>query len=125
MRRGWLVFFIATGIAAACANESDIYVYTARRYSADGGCLDPYKSIDVVHGDSVSSTCAPICFQYGGETFTSTVCPPLPDLAVGLDAQAPECVAANGLYMSTCGTDAGETEDEDAAVPLDASDDGG
>lgn len=135
--RRWraLLLFGPLAVGAACAG-ADQYVYTARRYDADAGCLEPYASIGVITGDSVSSTCSPICFRLLDQTFTSTMCPPLPTLAVALDAEAPECLAAASLFDGTCGGDAGIPSDggdaskdaavpPDAEVPLDASDDGG
>ena len=99
-------------------------MYTARRYEADAACLEPYKSIDFVNGDSVSSKCAPNCFEYGGETFTSTMCPPLPELATALDAEAPECKIAITLYDTPCGgDDAGSTYDSGSPVVEDAGKD--
>lgn len=130
MRRAVVAALVLGPIAIVMACGGDHYVYTARRYDADGACLDPYKSIDFVNGDSVSSKCAPNCFQFGGETFTSVVCPPLPDLATALDAEAPECKAAIALYDTTCGGDAGSAydagdDDDDARHDvLDAGDGG-
>lgn len=131
MRRGRVaIVLVPLAIAASC-KAGETYVYSARKYVADAGCLEPYKSIDLVNGDSVASTCAPSCFLYGGETFTSTVCPPLPDLATELDAEAPECQAAVALYGVTCGADAGREDaapagEEDAGKDvLDAGDGGG
>ena len=114
---------MVAGVACASA---DHYVYSARKYDADVGCLEPYRAVDLVAGDSVSSKCDPVCFRYGNDTFTSKVCPPLPDLAVGLDAESPECKAANALYDQTCGADAaaGDADDDDSTDRLDAGDGG-
>lgn len=130
MRLSWRVAVVAlltmSGVGLACAN-SDKYVYTARRINADGGCLEAYKGIDLVNGDTVSSVCEPTCFRYGDDTFTSKMCPPLPDLAIGLDAESPECKAASELYGTTCGADAAPPAegDDDDDVALDAGDGGG
>lgn len=115
------ILLVPFAIAAACKG-SDTYVYSARRYVADAGCLEAYKSIDLVNGDSVSSKCAPNCFSYGGQTYTSTVCPPIPELATALDPESPECKAAVELYAVTCGQEAGTPED--AGEPSDDADAG-
>jgi hypothetical protein len=124
MRRAIVAALLLGPIVVVVACGAEHYVYTARKYDADAACLDPYKSIDFVNGDSVSSTCAPNCFEYAGETFTSTMCPPLPDLATALDAEAPECKAAVTLYDAACGGEMGSADyDSGTAVIADAGTD--
>ena len=131
MWRAVIAGLAALGLVAAACGDDDHYVYSARRYDALHACLDPYKSIDLIAGDAISSKCAPACFRLGNELYTSTVCPPLPTGATPIDGADPQCVAANALYQQTCGVDASALpadDDDDAsdgAVALDAGDDRG
>jgi hypothetical protein len=128
IRRLLLLLAIGAALIIAC-EEADSYVFTARRYDPDAACLEPYKSIEVVPGGSVSSRCPLSCLTVGSDTFVSTVCPPLPANATALQLDAEACLLA--LEAGSCvaedegdaGEEEEEEEDEDAGV--DASSDAG
>jgi hypothetical protein len=119
-----LVITGALGIVVAC--EDSVYVYSGRRYNADGACLEAYKPIEVVPGSSVD-LCRPTCFSVGSDTFVSALCPPLPANATQLPRDAAACARALKLFDATCGEetpeDAGEEEQppEEDASPVDAA----
>ncbi len=125
-RRVVLLLVVVIGAVAFACEEADSYVFTAQRYDPDAGCLEPYKSIEVVPGGSVSSRCPATCLMVGNETFVSTVCPPLPANATALLLDAEACVLA--LEAGSCGADeegdGGEEEEEDAGRDGDGGDAG-
>ncbi|MBX3231716.1 MAG: hypothetical protein KIT84_23180 [Labilithrix sp.] len=123
-------FFVALAlvVAAAC-NEVQTYVFVARRYDAEAGCLESYTSIDLINGSGAGSKCGPTCFRFNGSIYTTRVCPPLPESVEQLDQDSPECLAANVPDLEDSGCrelfeqqQAGDDDDDD---DLDASDEGG
>jgi hypothetical protein len=123
-----LAALVLAAMAVACEAES--YVYTARRYDADGSCLEKYTSIEVVAGSGASNRCPLQCLTASGSTFVSAVCPPLPPNATALPGNDPECKAALAVAEVTCGADAGDASAKDASekdqgVDASTSDDAG
>jgi hypothetical protein len=123
---------LTTGGLASCIS-TDSYVYTAQKYDPTNDCVNAYAPVEVVNGSGASAKCAPVCLMVGTDVFVSTLCPPLPDIATAVDADAGACLAALAAAASgaTCdmpvvtegGTDDGGAEggDQDAEAP-DAAD---
>ena len=122
LRKTSIVLVLALAAIAACEG-ADSYVYTARRYDPAGACLEPYAPVEVVDGPGVAATCPETCLTVGAEVFVTNMCPPLPDIATELQADAAACIAARGVSGSTCGEepegDAGA--DPDSGATGDAS----
>lgn len=131
--RAWPFVLLGAGLGLAFAcNEVQSYVFTARRYDPDAGCLASYVPIDEIPGRGVGNRCGPTCFRFENAIYTTRVCPPLPDAVEELDQQSPECLAANepSIYDASCsadepgdGGDAGSDDDDDE--PVDAAVEGG
>ena len=107
-----LLLVSLVALVVACESVRS-YVYTGQKYEPESGCLDGYTAVEIVPGEGVSGTCAPICFTVGTTLYLSTVCPPLPSVATAVPADAAACLAA---------LDAAAQE---ASCPASAGDDGG
>lgn len=117
----------ALGAENGC-DPVDAYIFTARRYDADGGCTHYSTAIEQVSGPGADANCRARCLRVNGALFVSTICPPLPTSAVAVEPADPECAAALAVATITCGepTDGGEPEPEDddaGPAPADAGSD--
>lgn len=123
MRRRLALLVLGALVVAAACNEVQSYVFVARRYDPEAGCLEAYAAIDLVQGAGAGSRCAPTCFRYNGAVYTTRVCPPLPPTVEPLDQASAECVAANAPALEDAGCRLpGEERDasSDAGAPVDA-----
>jgi len=130
-RRAIVLASIVVAVFAACDGEQR-YVYSAQRFDPVAGCLDVYKPVETVPGEGVSINCRVTCLTVGADTYLSTLCPPVPDIATETDAQTPECQAAldASRLEAGCGSDEGEDtgdggEDTDGATDDDGGGDDG
>lgn len=131
MNRLVLALLALAGIVVAivACDDNPRYVYTAQRYDSRRGCLEDFRGVETIPGDSVSVRCGQTCFTVGDDLYISPVCPPLPDNATELEQSDEECQAALdasrqeascvGLQLADEDggaeeTDGGEEEDADA-----------
>jgi len=118
-----VILFVGICVVAAC-EEQDHYVYTARTYDPNAGCLEPYRAVEVVQGSEVSATCDPICMTVDGKVLVSSICPPLPAVAQELATDSPECLAARDASRleASCGASVASDANADASTDSPAQD---
>lgn len=132
------------GVVAAivACDDNPRYVYTARRFDEAKGCLDDYRGLDTVPGDTVSVRCRETCLTSFDIVYVSPVCPPFPENVSELEESAPECQAALDASRMDVSCSAAEEEEEsdgggeeedaggeedaapDAGQPVDAAEEG-
>lgn len=105
------LFALAAGAALtmACVG-TESYVYSAQKYDPANDCVQAYRSIEVIDGKGAKSTCPKTCLDVNGEIYVSTLCPPLPAIAVEVPPDAADCKAA--LKAPSCDeeTDGGDED---------------
>lgn len=99
-KRRFFVLAAALSLVSACSDVGP-RVYTAEPYDPEGGCLGEYEAIGLVEADSLSASCEPVCLEWSGTLYVSTLCAPYPDLATQLSPEEDaDCAAA--LLADAC-----------------------
>jgi hypothetical protein len=113
----------AASLAACLRTES--YVYTAQRYDPGADCVESSTPVELVDGPGVGTLCPAMCLTVGSDLYVSTMCPPLPVIAMATAEGEGDCTAALAALAQGASCDDGTDDgsEEDAAGDDDAGED--
>jgi hypothetical protein len=88
------VVALAWGSLLVACSSPGHSVFTAQPFDPEAACLAEYEPIALVETTVLRANCRPICFEFDGTVYVTTLCGPYPESITHLSNEDETCAAA-------------------------------